>query len=128
MATTLVWADIPVTDMARAKKFYTALLGMEMQGMPGLEAFVAVPEGNAPNDVSFDLAMNENVRPSADGVRIYFAANGDMEGMLARAEAAGGKVMQQPNDMGPVVGLIAFLLDSEGNQIGLRDPSPTGGM
>ena len=123
MSNTLIWADIPVTDMARAKKFYGALLQMDMEGMPGAEDFVAVPAGGGDGDISFDLAKNEGFEPSAKGVRIYFDPKGDMQGMLARAEAAGGTILQQPQDMGPVVGMIAFLLDSEGNSIGLRQPS-----
>lgn len=128
MPNTIIWADIPVVDMARAKKFYSALLGMEMQGMPGAEDFVAVPDGNSEGDVSFDLAKNEGFMPSSAGVRIYFDPKGDMQGMLQRAEAAGGTIVQQPQDMGPVVGVIAFLLDSEGNTIGLRERSAAAGM
>jgi uncharacterized protein len=123
VANTLIWADIPVTDMPRAKKFYSALLGMPMDGMPGMEDFVAVPAGNAEGDVSFDLAKNEGFEPSAQGVRIYFDPRGDMAGMLARGESAGGSIVQQPQDMGPVVGTIAFMLDTEGNMIGLRERS-----
>jgi predicted enzyme related to lactoylglutathione lyase len=124
---TIIWADIPVTDMNRAKRFYAALLGIQMQGMPGAEDFVAVPESNGEGDISFDLAKNEGFEPSAKGVRIYFDPKGDMGGMLARAEAAGGKVVQQPQDMGLVVGTIAFLIDSEGNMIGLRERSAAPG-
>ena len=121
MANTIIWADIPVTDMARAKKFYSELLGIEMQGMAGMEDAVAVPAGGGEGDISFDLALARGeFAPSDKGVRIYLDGTDDMEGMLARAEAAGGKILQQPQDMGPVVGTIAFLLDSEGNQIGLR--------
>ncbi len=123
MSNTLIWADIPVLDMARAKKFYGELLQVEMQGMPGLEDFVAVPAGDGEGSISFDLAKNDNFQPSSSGVRIYLDPKGDMQGMLRRAEAAGGKVVQPPNDMGPVVGVIAFILDTEGNTIGLRAPS-----
>ncbi len=124
MANTLIWADIPVTDMQRAKRFYSELLGMEMQGMPGMEDMVAVPAGGGEGDISIDLAISQgDFAPSDKGVRIYFDGKGDMQGMLDRAEAAGGTVLQQPQDMGPVVGVIAFLLDTEGNQIGLREHS-----
>jgi len=34
MASTIVWADIPVTDMDRARKFYGAVLQAEIQPMP----------------------------------------------------------------------------------------------
>jgi predicted enzyme related to lactoylglutathione lyase len=123
VANTIIWADIPVTDMARAKKFYRELLQVEMEGMPGVEEFVAVPAGGGEGDISFDLAKNEGFEPSAQGTRVYFDPKGDIEGWLARAEAAGGTIVQRPQDMGPVVGVIAFVKDTEGNVIGLRQRS-----
>lgn len=126
MPNTVIWADIPVTDMERAKRFYGELLQMPMEGMPGAEEFVAVPAGGGEGDISFDLAKNPGFEPSAQGVRIYFDSKGDIEGMLARGESAGGTIVQAPQDMGPVVGIIAFLRDTEGNTVGLRQPSAAG--
>lgn len=123
MPNTIIWADVPVTDLARAKNFYSELLQTPMQDMPGAEGQVAIPSGGAEGDVSFDLAKVEGTAPSGSGIRIYFDPKDDMAGMLERAEKAGGKVVQPPEDMGPVVGVIAFLEDSEGNAIGLRGAS-----
>lgn len=125
MANTIIWADIPVKDMARASAFYSALLQITMEGMPGMEDSVAVPAGGGEGDISFDLAKNEGFEPGSNGPRIYLDPKGDLDGMLARAVAAGGSVVQPPMDMGPVVGVIAFFTDTEGNTIGLRGPSAT---
>ena len=38
------------------------------------------------------------------------------------ASGRGRQVLQEPRDMGPMVGIIAFILDSEGNRIGLQQP------
>jgi len=123
MSNALIWADIPVTDMARAINFYSELLQIKIEEMPGTGGTVAIPEGTGETAVSFDLALDESAPPSGQGVRIYFDPEGDMDGALKRAEAAGGKIVQPAQDMGPMVGVIAFLLDSEGNTIGLRSPS-----
>lgn len=120
---TIIWADIPVSDMPRAKRFYSELLQVEMQGMPGAEDSVAVPASDGEGDISFDLAKTEGFVPCDQGARVYFDPKGDIEGMLARGQAAGGSLVQPPMDMGPVVGVIAFMLDTEGNTIGLRQPS-----
>lgn len=119
---TLLWADIPVTDMDRARTFYGEVLQMDIPVMPGTDGSVAAPAGGE-GDISFDLAMGNGLKPSMDGARIYFDPKGDMDGMLARIEAAGGKVLMPAQDMGPVVGIIAFAADTEGNQFGLRAPS-----
>ncbi len=122
MANTIVWADIPVEDIERARRFYGQLLQEEVQVMPG-QADIALL-GTGVGGVSADLAKT-NAKPSSDaGATVYFDSKGDIEGMVRRAEQAGGKVLQEPRDMGPMVGTIAFVLDSEGNRIGIQQPTP----
>jgi uncharacterized protein len=124
---TVVWADIPVTDLDRAMKFYSTVLGMPMNRMPGSDE-VALP-GNPPGEsepapgtmtVSFDLYVGG--KPSVDGVTIYLPTMGDMPGMLARVREAGGEILQEPQDMGQMIGTLAFFKDTEGNRIGLHQP------
>lgn len=122
MAGVLVWADIPVVDMERARRFYGELLQGEMTVMPGGGWEVAVPPQTM-GPAAFDLTTIEGLRPSADGVTIYFDSGGDIEGMVRRAEAAGGTVQSPPTDMGPMVGVLAFIIDTEGNRIGIREAS-----
>jgi predicted enzyme related to lactoylglutathione lyase len=47
------------------------------------------------------------------------ARRGDV---AARAEQAGGKILTPPTDMGKMIGTIAYVLDTEGNRIGLHTP------
>lgn len=79
------------------------------------------PREMGPN--AFDLTTVEGLKPSADGVTIYFDSAGDIEGMVRRAEAAGGTIQSPPTDMGPMVGVLAFVIDTEGNRIGIRQAS-----
>jgi len=124
VSSTILWADIPVTDMARAKKFYGEMLQVEMISMPGMEDSVAIPGDGGDGDISFDLVKYPGYEPTKQGTRVYFDPKGDIDGMIARAVAAGGTLVQAPQDMGTVVGTIAFLTDTEGNHFGLRAPSP----
>ncbi len=123
----IVWADIPVTDLDRAAKFYAHVLGMPVNRMPGM-GDVAVP-GSPPGEgepvpatmpVAFDLYVGG--KPSADGATVYLSAMGDFPGTLARVREAGGEVLQEPQDMGPMIGTLAFFKDTEGNRIGLHQP------
>lgn len=119
----LVWADIPVTDMDRAMKFYGHVLLTELfQPFPGMP--VAVPPPNM-GPVAFDLAMAEGLTPSStEGTRIYLSSMGDIHAMVKRAEEAGGQIVSPPTDMGDMVGIIASFIDSEGNRIGIQQPAP----
>jgi predicted enzyme related to lactoylglutathione lyase len=42
--------------------------------------------------------------------------------MLARVEEAGGPILQPKEFMGEMVGGIAFVVDTEGNRIGIQQP------
>ncbi len=75
MADLIVWVDIPVTDMARAKAFYSALLGAPVADMPGTEGTVALlpMEGEGSGA---DLALGEGQVPSAQGCTIDLNTDG----------------------------------------------------
>jgi uncharacterized protein len=130
MDNSIVWADIPVTDMGRAIKFYSAVLQQEVKPVEGMEgvALIVPPRGfdpskmEGPGPVSFDLALSENQKPSTEGCTIYLNSGGDPEGMMKRAVDAGGKMLMPVTDMGQMVGSIGFFLDSEGNRIGVHKP------
>ena len=131
MDNTIVWADIPVTDLDRAMKFYGAVLQREFKRAEGMDgvAMEAPPEPPPSPDamqgsfpVSFDLAVMTDHKPSADGCTIYLNSYGDAEGMLQRAEDAGGQILMPVTFMGEMIGSIGFFMDSEGNRIGVHKP------
>jgi predicted enzyme related to lactoylglutathione lyase len=119
MANTMVWADIPVTDMDRARAFYAAVLEAEIPLMDGAHGDVALlpMDGGA---VSADLVRDEHQKPGLGGCTIYLDSRGDPAGMIERAVAAGGEVLMPVTSMGEMVGFIGFFLDSEGNRIGVH--------
>jgi predicted enzyme related to lactoylglutathione lyase len=129
MENTIVWADIPVTDLDRAMAFYGAVLQRKFIKFEGMEGIaLEAPSEDSPEGqpdqypVSFDLALAENQRPSTDGCTIYLNSHGDPEGMLERAVAAGGELIMPVTDMGEMVGSIGLFKDSEGNRIGVHKP------
>ena len=79
MDNTIVWADIPVTDLDRAMKFYGAVLQREFKPVEGMDgvALEAPPADFDPSSteppfpVAFDLAVVQDRKPSADGCTIY---------------------------------------------------------
>jgi predicted enzyme related to lactoylglutathione lyase len=124
MANTIVWADIPVADMDRARAFYAAVLEGEVPLMDGANGDVALLPGDPTSgEVSGDLVRGENQQPGANGVTIYLDSKGDPEGMIERAVAAGGAVLMPVASMGDMVGSIGIFQDSEGNRIGVHKPA-----
>lgn len=113
------WFEIPVTDMGRARAFYAAVFQVELSdlGMEGME-MVAFPWiENGPQSAGA-LVKSENMKPSMDGVKIYFTAE-NLEESLARVEEAGGKTLMPRTSIGEH-GWIAMFEDTEGNAINLH--------
>lgn len=115
----LIWADVPVVDLERAKKFYSHVLGEQIDTpMPG----IGLVMGEQP---SVDLAQGSSIEPSTTaGTTIYFDTKGDIDGMLRRVEEAGGRILQPKEFMGDMIGWIAFVVDTEGNRIGFQQSAP----
>lgn len=118
MGNTLVWADIPVADLDRAIRFYSAVLGepVEKQEYGGF-ALGLLPGGGS--DVTGCLYVATDFEPCPNGVMVYF----DCEGRLDVAELAaaehGGKVLEPRHSIKPH-GFRSVVLDSEGNRIALH--------
>lgn len=122
MAHALNWFEIPVADMDRALRFYTALTGRtprrEAFGGPGEELGVFEVEGD--NEVKGALFKHPQFEPSDKGTLVYLNAGPSLDAWLARVPAAGGQIalpkVTLPGDMG----CFAHIIDSEGNRVGLH--------
>jgi predicted enzyme related to lactoylglutathione lyase len=113
-----VWFDIPVHDLDRAITFYSAVLAVEVKR----EAHAGFTIGLLPHgdeDVTGCLFVSEDSKPSAEGILLYFNANGRLEAALAAAELHGGRLLKPVHPIG-AFGFRAVLLDSEGNRIALH--------
>jgi predicted enzyme related to lactoylglutathione lyase len=118
MAHALNWFEIPVTNMGRAIKFYSTILGSELQVMETPEGQMAFfPSGE--NDIGGALTQGQGSQPSMNGTLVYLNAGEDLSQALDRVEAAGGKVTQPKTDIGEY-GFVAYFTDTEGNKVGLH--------
>jgi predicted enzyme related to lactoylglutathione lyase len=118
MSNQIVWCDIPVKDLDRAIKFYSALLGKPVTK----ETFSAADFGLLPeaeSGVSGCLVVSKEVKPSADGPTIYLNCDGRLPLAIAVVDLNGGRVLQPRHPIGDH-GFRAIVLDSEGNRIALH--------
>jgi predicted enzyme related to lactoylglutathione lyase len=122
-ANTLCWTDIPVADLDRAIKFYSAVLGKKVSK----ESFQNLEYGLLPHDeqnasgclcVDGDSMGSEN-KPSQNGPLIYLSVDGRLNDAIKAVSANGGKILQNKHSIGPH-GFRAIVLDSEGNRIALH--------
>jgi len=122
-ADTLCWTDIPVTNLDRAIKFYSAVLGKEVRRLSeNRMEYGLLPheEQNASGClvVRGDSGGVDN-RPSANGPLIYLSAEGRLDEAVETARKNGGKVLRARQKIGEH-GFRAVIIDSEGNRIALH--------
>ncbi|HRP58290.1 VOC family protein [Agriterribacter sp.] len=117
------WFEIPATDLTRATKFYetifdTQLIPMDMPGIR-MRMFALTDMMSGVGGAVVD--SGDSHKPSAtDGPLIYLNGSPDLQIVLDRVEAAGGKVLMPKTEITPEYGYMALFLDTEGNRIGLH--------
>ena len=116
----LNWFEIPALDVERSKKFYETLFEIEMPIMEMDGTKMAMfPMEPGSGKANGGIAQGEMFKPSTEGTKVYLNANPNMDPILARVEAAGGKIVLPKTPIGPN-GFMAFIIDTEGNQVGIH--------
>ncbi|MES2389021.1 MAG: VOC family protein [Bacteroidota bacterium] len=114
------WAEIPVTDFDRAKKFYDALLNKEhATAVMGEHTYGFFQDA----DESFHGAFvaGEGYTPSATGSLIYITCEPDLTEAQDRVESSGGKLLRAKYLIpGGNNGYMALFSDTEGNTVALH--------
>lgn len=100
----------PVTDLAKAKEVYSALLGIP-------------PQADAPYYVGYDVAgqhvgLVPSGGPQGMNVPVAYWQVRDIEAKLAEVTAAGAVLKESPRDVGGGR-LVATFTDPDGNVLGL---------
>lgn len=115
----VVWFEIYVEDMERAKKFYEEVLQVKLERLesPELEMW-AFPMAMDQWGAGGALAKMEGVKPGAGGTMVYFACE-DCANEAGRVEKAGGRLERPKMSIGPY-GWIALAYDTEGNMFGMH--------
>jgi predicted enzyme related to lactoylglutathione lyase len=122
MKNAISWFEIPATDLNRATRFYEAIFAVTLIPMdtPNLKMRMFPLEdmmgvgGAVVDSGGFH-------KPSAtDGPLIYLNGNPDVQNVLDKVEAAGGKITVPKTQISPEYGYMAVFIDTEGNRIGLH--------
>ncbi len=113
--------EIPATDIARAIGFYQEILGVKIERMD----FPDIQMGLLPYEeqmVTGVIIKGKDYQPSANGVTIYLNGGENLQTILDKVEANGGKIIVPKTPHADEVGYFAIFHDSEGNKMGLHSP------
>lgn len=113
-----VYFEIPVTNMERAKKFYTAVIKVDFtEEIIDNNQMALFPFAEKEAGITGALAKGETYKPSKTGALIYFHTT-DIESTLKTAVQNGGKILYPKTSTGQY-GYVAEFEDTEGNRIAL---------
>jgi predicted enzyme related to lactoylglutathione lyase len=119
----LNWFEIPASDIDRSKAFYENIFGISMDPVEMGDAKMAFfPFAPGSGKATGAVVQSPNHKPSMEGSIVYLNANPAMDNVLAKVEAAGGKILSPKMNIGEH-GHIAFIMDTEGNNIGIHSIS-----
>lgn len=117
----VVWFEIYVQDMRRAKTFYEAMLGISLRNLesptPGMEMW-AFPWDEKATGTTGALVKMEGCPSGGRGTLVYFAC-ADCGLVAKKAAESGGRIFKDKFSIGQH-GFIALVTDTEGNMIGLH--------
>ena len=116
------WFEIPVMDFDRAKKFYETIFQYQMpesQMGPARMGFLLYDfQGGGRGGA---IVHNPSFyTPSTNGTLVYLNGEPDLQPVLDRVTAAGGKVTFPKTELGQGLGFWALMEDSEGNRVALH--------
>jgi len=118
----VVWFEIYVDDMERAKKFYETVMGVQFEQLPdpsgeGLLMAAFPMKMDRPN-ASGALVKMEGMKAGGNSTIVYFDS-ADCSVEEGRVPAAGGKVFKPKMSIGEH-GFMSLCIDTEGNMIGFH--------
>ena len=117
------WFEIPTRDLDRAVKFYETIFNTTLIPMDNDHIKMRMfPVEDPMTGIGGALVYNESFyKPSAtDGPLVYLNGNPDVQNILDKVEAAGGKIEVPKTVISAEYGTMAIIIDTEGNRIGLH--------
>ncbi|RFC36776.1 MAG: hypothetical protein DID92_2727743450 [Candidatus Nitrotoga sp. SPKER] len=124
----VVWFEIYVQDMERAKAFYEAVLAIKLEKMPAPSAeFTNMEMWSFPSDKETSsttygacgMLIKMDGFPSGGGGTLVYFGSENCAVQAARAAENGGSIVKEKFSIGEH-GFIALVHDTEGNMIGFH--------
>ena len=117
------WFEIGASDLSRATKFYETIFGVSLVplDLPNIKMRMFPLEDMMSGVGGAVVDSGGFHKPSStDGPLIYLNGNPDLQLVLDKVEAAGGKIMVPKTLISPEYGYMSVIIDTEGNRIGLH--------
>jgi hypothetical protein len=119
----LCWTELMTTDPAKARAFYTGLLGWATEDYPmGPSTYTVYKRGT--ESAGGMMKITPEMGPVPSTWMVYFAVE-SCDGIVAKAQGLGAKVVV-PATTVPMAGRFASLADPQGAHFGVLEPGKQG--
>jgi predicted enzyme related to lactoylglutathione lyase len=116
------WFEIPATDLQRAQKFYETIFQCSLVSMdlPNIKMRMFPMEDQMGVGGAIVDSRGFHKPSATKGVLLYLNGNPDVQNILDRVEAAGGKIVVPKTEISPEYGYMGVFIDTEENRIALH--------
>jgi predicted enzyme related to lactoylglutathione lyase len=117
------WFEIPVADIDRAQRFYETIFQFSMIPLDFPNIKMRMFPVDSPDSIAGALCDSGGFHQPSEthGPLVYLNGNPDVQIVLDRVEAAGGKILVPKMEISPEYGCMAVFLDTEGNRVALHN-------
>ena len=112
------WFEIPAIDFQQAVRFYNYIYGIEMeQNFTDVNAMAFFPTTTG---IGGAVIAGTGSVPSDSGPLIYLNGGSDLNNVLNKVEAVGGRIVMPKTLISEESGYFAVFIDSQGNKLALH--------
>lgn len=120
MANPIVHFELPADDLERARTFYSSIFGWKITDPWKMEYYLVETKDKAGNGINGGMMKRKaQGQPFTNYILVE-----EIDDILAKITAGGGKVAMPKTEIGPGMGWIAAFFDPENNIIGLHQVPP----
>jgi len=112
------WFEIPAVNFNQAVLFYNAIYDIKMEVFAKGEYNMALFPSNG--GISGAVVAGPSSVPSETGPLLYMNGGDDLNVVLSRIPAAGGRIIMNKTLINAESGYFAVFIDSEGNKLALH--------
>jgi predicted enzyme related to lactoylglutathione lyase len=111
------WFEIPATNFQQAVIFYNHIFGIDMETTFNDDSAMAYFP--VTNGVGGAITTGFSNETSSAGPLLYLNGSEDLNNVLNKVEAAGGRIIMQKTLISKDMGYFAIFIDSQGNKLAL---------
>ena len=123
MNNAISWFEIPSIDLDRATNFYESVFDVSLIPLDMANIRMRMfPIDDPLTGIGGAIVHAEEfyIPSSTHGPMVYLNGNPDVQIILDRVEAAGGKIVVPKTQISPEYGYMAVFIDTEGNRVALH--------